>query len=262
MGVLPPNFQFPFPDADVWITRPSENLNTTSPALNVFGRLKPGVEFKQATSELAVLDRQYRIAHPGMLDGRPDLVEEVTPLRDSLVGDARFMLWMLFGAVGFVRLLIACRECCPSLLLARAACAFAGIRPRCERRSARPAAGSSGNCWQRVFLLAVAGGMVGVLLAKLSLSAVTRMSGLDLPRAAEEFTSMVWSSVFCVVLLSLATGVLFGLVPAFSAARLDLAALLRANGEAANAGRKRVALGFSARGARWSSGKWHCPWCC
>ena len=244
VGVLPANFQFPFPDVDVWITRPSENVSINSPVLNVFGRLKPGVDIQQATSELAVLNQRYRITHPGMLDGRPDIVEDVTPLRDSLVADARFTLWMLFGAVGFV-LLIACANVA-SLLLARAA-------SRSREFAVRVAVGASrGRLIRQMLaesiLLAVAGGVLGVLLALWSLSGIKHMTALDLPRAGDiHLDGMVLGFA---VLLSFATGVIFGLVPSLGVSRPDLSALLRAGAEAVNStGRKGIALGLSARGA-------------
>ena len=244
VGVLPTGFQFPFPDADVWIARPTELVNTLSPVLAVFGRLNPGVDLKQATAELAVLNQHYRTAHPGMLDGKPNTVEQVTPLRDRLVASVRFLLWMLFGAVAFV-LLIACANVA-SLLLARAA-------SRSREFGVRAAIGASRGRLIRQLLaesvvLAVAGGALGVLLARWSLIGIAHMSALDLPRAGEiRLDGLVLGFA---VLLSIGTGVLFGLVPSLGASRPDLAAVLRASGEAAGStGKKRVALGISARGA-------------
>src|SRR5579863_2735141 len=244
VGVLPTGFQFPFPDADVWIARPTESINTLSPVLAVFGRLNPGVDLKQATAELAVLNQHYRTAHPGMLDGKPNTVEQVTPLRDRLVASVRFLLWMLFGAVAFV-LLIACANVA-SLLLARAA-------SRSREFAVRAAIGASRGRLIRQLLaesvvLAVAGGALGVLLARWSLIGIAHMSALDLPRAGEiQLDGLVLGFA---VLLSIGTGVLFGLVPSLGASRPDLAAVLRASGEAAGStGKKRVALGISARGA-------------
>jgi hypothetical protein len=190
VGVLPAGFQFPHPDVDVWITRPWEFVNTTSPLLGVFGRLNPGVKIEQATSELAVLNQHYRIAHPGMLDGKPNTVEHVKPLRDQLVANVRFMLWMLFGVVGFV-LLIACANIA-SLLLARAA-------SRSREFAVRAAVGASRGRLIRQLLtesvvLAVAGAALGVLLAKWSLIGITHM----LPWTClvlERFDSMEWCSV-------------------------------------------------------------------
>jgi predicted permease len=124
IGVLPTGFQFPFPGLDVWVTRPSEwsvippRGRLLSPILSVFGRLKPQVDVEQASAELAVLNHQYATAHPGMLDSKPNSSERVRPLKDELVANVRSLLWMLFGAVGFV-LLIGCANIA-SLLLARA----------------------------------------------------------------------------------------------------------------------------------------------
>jgi putative ABC transport system permease protein len=74
------------------------------------------VNIKQASAELAVLNHQYDVAHPGMLDSKLGSTERVTRLRDQLVADVRSVLWMLLGAVSFV-LLIACANVA-SLLLA------------------------------------------------------------------------------------------------------------------------------------------------
>src|SRR5207247_1823426 len=98
IGVLPKGFAFPFSGVDVWVTKPSEQIPPLSPILSVFARLKPQVGVEEASAELAVLNRQYAISHPGMLDSKVSLTERVTPLKDILVANVRPMLWILFGA--------------------------------------------------------------------------------------------------------------------------------------------------------------------
>jgi putative ABC transport system permease protein len=243
IGVLPRDFRFPLPGIDVWITRPTEFVNTTSPLLAVFGRLNSGVTLQKANAELAVLNQHYRTAHPGMLDGKTNPVEQVLPLKDRLVDNVRSMLWILFGAVAFV-LLIACANVA-SLLLARGAL-------RAREFAVRAAIGATrlriiNQLLTECVTLSVLAGIVGVLLARGILIAISRMTALDLPRAAEIKLDN-WVLAFA-ILVSIATGVLFGLIPSLSASRPDLAAMLRASGEAGSlTGKKKVALGFSARG--------------
>jgi predicted permease len=249
IGVLPMGFQFPFPGLDMWVTRPSEwsvippRGRLLSPILSVFGRLKPQVDVEQASAELAVLNHQYATAHPGMLDSKPNSIERVRPLKDELVANVRSLLWMLFGAVGFV-LLIACANVA-SLLLARAT-------SRSREFAVRAALGAgrgrlTGQLLVESVLLACVGGVLGVLLAKWSLSAIPRMSAFDLPRTGEiRLDGMVLGFAMA---LSIATGVLFGLVPSLGASRPDLAGALRVSGAAASSvGSKRVMLWFSTRG--------------
>ena len=244
IGVLPAGFQFSFSGVDVWVTQPYYLMSPFSPYLDVFARLKPRVDIPQASAELAVLDHQYNIAHPGMLDSKLGSTERVTRLRDQLVDDVRSMLWMLFGAVGFV-LLIACANvaCLP---LARAS-------SRSHEFAVRAALGAGrwrliGQLLAESILLAFAGGALGVLLAKWSLSGITGMTALDLPRVGEiRLDGMVLG--FAVV-LSFVTGALFGLAPALGASRPDLADVLRARGEASAAGGSKLGmLGLSTRGA-------------
>jgi len=175
IGVLPPRFQFPSPGLDVWMTAPSEwpllnpKSRLDSPFLSIFGRLKPGVTLQQANAELQVIRRQYARSHPDMLDAKPKTPVEVTAMKDDLVGDVRSMLWMLFGALGFV-LLIACANVA-SLLLARAAA-------RSREFAVRSALGAArtrliGQLLAESILLSLSGGILGVLLAAWSLRAIS-----------------------------------------------------------------------------------------
>jgi len=249
IGVLPPRFRFPFPDVDVWLTAPAEwplfpaKSRPLSPFLNVFGRLKPGVSFDQANAEMKVIHQQYAMAHPAMLDAKPKTPVEVTPMKDDLVRNVRSMLWLLFGAVGFV-LLIACANVA-SLLLARAA-------SRSREFAVRSALGAArrrliGQLLVESLLLALAGGVLGTLLAFWSLRAIPHVTAFDLPRAAE--ISLDWTVLAFVALLSAATGVLFGLAPALSASRPDLMSVLRSGAGTANQGASgRMLAGLNVRG--------------
>jgi predicted permease len=234
IGILPPDFQFPFSGADVWVTKPSESSmidppsRPLSPTLTVFGRLRPGVDIQQAEAELATLKRQYAMAHPGMLDAKLDQPESLQRLKDKVVSDVRLKLWLLMGAVSLV-LLIVCANIA-SLLLARAT-------SRAHEFAVRAAIGAGrGRLIKQLLaeslLLSSVGGVLGVVLAVLSLSAIRGMTFVDLPRAGEiHMDGMVLSFA---VTLSILTGVLFGLLPSLAASRPNLSDVLKGSGENAN----------------------------
>ncbi len=241
VGVLPPGFQFPFPGVDVWVTRPGEHLNRVSPILAVFGRLRPGVGVEQASAELVVLNRQYAANHPGMLDAKRDTSARVAPLKDELVAEVRSLLWMLFGAVGFV-LLIACANVA-SLLLARASSRSREFAVRASIGA--PRGRLIGQLLAEAIVLASAAGALGVLLAWWSLNGIAKLTALQLPRMTE--IRLDAGVLAFAMALSVTTGVLFGLVPSLGASRPDLASVLR-TGMSSPAGSRRRAFGINTRG--------------
>lgn len=231
IGVLPAHFAFPFAGLDIWLTKPSEwpavpaKSRPLSPFLSLFGRLAPGVSLQQANAEVAVLQHQYAVAHPAMLDAKPKKPVRVTPLKEGLVRDIRSMLWMLFGAVAFV-LLIACANVA-SLLLARASARSREFAVR----SALGAARTRLICQLLVesVLLSFSGGLLGCVLTLGALNAIRKLTALDVPRAGEIHVD--WTVLAFAVVLSVLTGILFGLWPALGISRPDLIGMLRTRSE-------------------------------
>ncbi len=248
VGVLPPGFQFPLAGTEVWLTRPQEWSvisppgRAISPTLAVFGRLKPEVDMQQANAELQVLNQQYAAAHSEMLDAKKESPDVVRSLKEELVSDIRPKLWMLFGAVGLV-LLIVCANIA-GLLLARAT-------GRAREFAVRAAIGAGrariiGQLMAESVLLALLGGVIGMGLAAGGVSAIRTMTFVDLPRAGEIRMDMMVLGFGAA--LALFTGVAFGLAPALVASRPDLAVVLRGSGEGTISGRTQPFARFGSRG--------------
>lgn len=244
VGVLPQNFQFPQTGVDVWVTRPSEfsaippNDWRVTAVLVGIGRLKPGASLDQARAEMEVLGRQYAATSPRDAGATMRL----TLLQDQMVANVRPMLLLLSGAVGFV-LLIACANVA-SLLLARATSRSSEFAIRAALGAARGRL--MGQLLAESMLLAVAGGTLGVLLAKWGLTAITSSSSLGLPRVGE--IRLDASVLGFSLALSILTGILFGLFPSLNASRPDLAHALRAKDEGTNqTSTRRAPFGLSAR---------------
>jgi predicted permease len=239
VGVMSADFQFPYSGIDLWVPRPAENVTPFSPMLVLFGRLASGTTLHQASAELSVLNQQYATAHPGMLDTKQGKPAQVLPMKQELVANVRTMLWVLFGAVSFV-LLIACANVA-GLLLARSA-------SRQNEFAVRAALGAArGRLITQLLVeslfLGLAGGALGIALARWALAGVTRMTALDMPRTAEiHLDEGVLLFTFA---LSALTGVVFGLLPSLGASRVDLTTALK-SGLGQGAGR-RIARWFSPR---------------
>jgi len=249
IGVLPESFAFPFPGADVWLTKPAE-WSVLLPRywphvtlLNGFARLKPSASLDQARAEMDVLNRRYLLLHPERTDAKEGVTINLALLSDHLVAKTRPTLWVLFGAVVFV-LLIACANVA-GLLLARS-------NSRSREFAVRAAMGAPRSRLLRQLLLeslmlALAGGVAGVLLATWALKLIQYASAFNLPRVQE--TRLDGTMLGFTIALSIATGILFGLLPSIKASRRDLAHELLAGGAGAARGSsaRRRMLGVNTR---------------
>jgi predicted permease len=237
VGVLPPGFEFPFSDVDVWLPRPSEWSALPPrfwgiPLLDGFARIKAGVTLEQAQAEMRILHSQYVQSHPSLFADK-DAVMKVVWLKDRLVADVRTTLWMLLGAVTFV-LLIACGNVA-GLLLAKALARSHELAVRAALGAARLRLIS--QLLAESLLLSLIGGGVGLLVARWALEGIqhlgsfARSSGnaLFLPGSGEiRLDGMVLVFAF---VLSVATGIVFGLLPSIQASRPGLADVLKERGE-------------------------------
>ena len=223
IGVMSPAFKHP-ERAEIWtpVALTAElAANRTFTVLRLVGRLKPGVSYDRAQAEIAALYRELAARYPDVNKG---LTASLEPLGST--GDAKPLLLTLFAGVGFV-LLIACANVANLLL------ADAGARRR--ELAVRGALGASRSRVARQLLtesllLALAGGALGAIVTwwmrdGLKVLFPSNIANLDLP-LVERID--VGPGVFAFVLLiSLATGLLFGLLPAWQVARANLQGALK-----------------------------------
>ena len=225
VGVIPAWFQFLDKEVRLWVPLALDREQQTNRGghyLNVVARLKPGVSVLQAQSDMSTLMTNMSHDHPNeMFDGKLGAV--VLSLREQLVGDSRRPLIVLLVAVAFV-LLIACANVA-GLLLARAV-------SRRREIALRLALGASGSRVIRQLLtesllLATCGGVLGAILAWLSFGFLQKLVPQTLSLSTNlDLDTRVLVFAFSI---SLATGVVFGLVPALQSARVDLNETLKQN---------------------------------
>jgi putative ABC transport system permease protein len=217
VGVLPRAFEFLRAD-DVYLpftpwakTLPDDR--NWHPGIFAIGRLKLGVSREQANTEMVAIAKRLEEQYPIYNTGTS---ADVIPLQEQVVKNVRPALLLLVGAVSFV-LLIACANVA-NLLLARAA-----YRGREVAIRASMGAGRTRLIRQLLtesILLSLAGGIFGLLLAWASLGPLLNISAGSLPLA---FTIGLNRSVLLfTILVSVITGLAFGIAPALRATRLDL----------------------------------------
>ena len=186
--------------------------------INAVGRLKSGVTPEQAQADLDRIEQRLAGQFPDKLGGYS---VRVVPLLETFVGDVRRPLLVLMGAVMFV-LLIACANV-SNLLLARATTRTSEIAVRSALGAGRRRI--LAQLLAESLVLAAAGGVAGLALTFWAVRALTTIAPEDLPRGAA-FSLNPTVLTFAVV-VSLLTGIVFGLVPAIVASRSDLAGLLK-----------------------------------
>jgi len=225
IGVLPAGFRFYNP-ANVFVplsdtvTRQMLALRENHNALDVIARLKPGTSLSEAQAQMNTIASRLRSAYPASNTG---IGAQVIALRERISGEARQPLTILLAAVSLV-LLIACVNVA-SLLLARAA-------DRRGEMAMRAALGASRWHVLRQLLLeslilAIAGGLLGILICSWSFAGLARLIPSSINAGG---IGIDWRVLGYTLLISIFTGVLFGLVPAFDAWRMDLIGALRDGG--------------------------------
>ncbi|HEX8986112.1 MAG TPA: ABC transporter permease [Bryobacteraceae bacterium] len=226
IGVMPPGTHFPRSGIDVWqpvAFEPWELGYRHAHNYVVLGKLKPGVSLAQANQELRVIAARMAAA-----DGESKgWGAEVHGLQDDMVGDTRPVLLVLLTAVGLV-LLIGCANIA-NLLLAHSTA-------RVREFSIRLALGAGrGRLIRQLLveslLLCAAGGLAGWLLAEGALAGLIRLSPPDLPRVSEGIHLDGLALAFT-ALVTLTTGLLFGLAPAWEALNPALERPLTGNARA------------------------------
>jgi predicted permease len=226
IGVMPPAFRTSV-DADLWTPiRPSTSGEGANQNYGIVARLKDGATWAQASAEMSA------IADPA-LNPRLDAVGRhfLAPMQDALVGDVRLPLLLLSGAVGMV-LLVACVNLA-GLLLARA-----GRRSR--EIATRLAVGGNRRAVIRQLLiesllLAICGGAAGLVIGAVALEGL-KASATDLLLTPWGQVALDTRVLSVTLALTALTAILFGLVPAIQASRLDVQAALAEGGTRSVAG--------------------------
>ncbi len=231
VGVMPPEVAFPDPDVDVWVllsTIPASSIPLQIRGvrlLQAIARLAPGVTLDDARGELSSIAADLAATYPDSNERVPGAT--VRPLREGLVGDVAGALRLLMAA-GAVILLIMCANLA-NLALVRET-------RRAPDMAVRSALGASRR--QRVMgvltenlVLAVVGGALGLALAVWGTDLLMARSAQTLPRAGE--VGLDWTVGGFALLVSLAAGFAFALIPGLRAGGTDLSLALREGGQRA-----------------------------
>ncbi len=242
VGVIPDTFGFYGNMRDVYTPigqwrDPSFRDRRISVSARAFGRLKPGLTLAQAQAEMEGVARNLAVAYPEADAGH---TIKLVSMKEDLVGNVQPLLFVLLAAVGFLMLIVCANVA--NLLLARSVA-------RSREFAIRSALGASQARMIRQLLtesvlLAIVGGALGLLLAWGGLKMLVGALPAALPRAGE--VSLDAKVLFFTLLLSLLTGVIFGLAPALKATRINLQEVMKQSGRGSSGFRHRLQGTFVA----------------
>ncbi|HET6219706.1 MAG TPA: ABC transporter permease [Acidobacteriaceae bacterium] len=244
IGVMPAGFGYPHKSdlayatgnvqtTDLWVPMaltPQQKAERDNPNGFALARLKPGVTVREAQAEMSTIMSHLNLLHD---PGSRGWSAFVMPFRDSSLGPVRPLMWLLMASVAFV-LLIACGNAA-NLLLARAA-------SRTHELGVRATLGAKRTRLLRQMLteslmLSAVAGVVGVGLAWLFLHALLKLNPGDIPRM--ESAGLDLHVMVFVLVVTLLTSVLFGMLPSLSATRINLVEFLKSSGMRGISGDKR-----------------------
>ncbi len=222
--------------ADVLLPLPMSDgarTNRGNEDFNIFAKLKPGVSLAQAQADMDVIAGRMKQRYPENYPAHGGLTISVVPLLKQVVGEIDLALYVLLATVGFV-LLIACANLA-NLLLARATVRQKEIAIRAAVGASR--ARIARQLLTESALLALTGGMMGMVIALGAVEALRAFGPENIPRLNE--IGVDGRVVAFTFFISMLTGIVFGLAPALRASRVDLNETLKEGGRGADRGHGR-----------------------